>query len=637
MLFPMVEGRSHWRNLRSVPSDQNNEIMNYEKSAKIVRPLFTTIGFYRILVAMAVVFELLPRSTCLVMKDGFLSRSCFYCSTHHYHPSSVVHSNSRSRLLFEIPEKRRDFSWTISASVRGLFEVIDEESDGIDNPNDDYDNNDGNNDDDIEEEKEENEHLVSDAEALLACWSFLKRRKRLGDWKEYEERKSQNLLSRNYFLADDEEGYSILEDDDDDDDDDDEEGKRETHTKLLNSNDNDLDFDDINDDDNADSITTVEDILLASSIHINDKLGLGNDGGDEDGVAQDLKAISSFVSKTGGRVTIGVERSGEKEDIDLWHTEFTSFPTEPNPSRTRRVDAMKRRWEDPEYRKRWHEKRWGRKSSHQAKKDTPQTDRERQAVQRARALPSGFLGSDELASMMEDEIAEAIRTRIRSTRKRVTSRNETLQRRRDLLAMQVESLETMLEGNSDIDFEEQEPRQVFFSPTEETLQEAQRNRSERAKKLYATRVENQKRHNESQSMESSSSASASASKTKTSARKKGRYFPPKQLTPQDAFLRIEHDLDLGTKPKIDDVRLVLKPGKMKNRKLLLCRILEDQFDLTGKCVPPIPNEGNGSEDGLDADNGCDILDLAFVKRCTIERLGNFVLYLLKTEDSLEFK
>lgn len=554
---------------------------------------------------MALVFENLPRSASLVTKRGFPFGSHFYYSAHHqcrrqeqekFHPSS----ESRSRILFKIAKtrsRRRDLSWSTPASVRDLFDVLDEESDDID---DEYD---------IEEE-EENEEMVSDAEALLACWSFLKRRKRLGDWTEHEERKSQKLLSRNYFLADDEFGDSFLHDYDDDEDDD-----RETHNKMLDENDTDFN---LNEDDTAESMTTVEDILWD-----NDKLGFGGDGSDEDVVSQDLKTISSFVSKTGGNVTTeGVERSDEKEDIDLWHTEFTSFPTESNPSRRRRVDAMKRRWEDPDYRKRWYEKRWGSKSSNH-QKDTPLTDRERQAVQRARALPSGFLGSDELASMTEEEIAEAIRTRMRATRRRVASRKETLQRRRDLLAKQIESLEMLSEEDGDINLvEDGEPRGILFWPTEEALKAAQRKRSERAKKLYATRLENKKREEEDHDLSPSASL-----KTKPPVREKGPFFPPKQPTPQDAFLRIENDLDHGTKPSIDDVRLVLKPGKMKNRKLLFSRILQDEFGLTGKCVPLILNEGNGTENAV---NNYDEQELAFVKRCTIERLGNFVVHLLKT-------
>jgi len=529
--------------------------------------------------------------------------------------------------------------WSLSSSVTGLFEVLEEEADNDIDQDDDHgiDSSksllsDINDDDNDIEEEEENEHRVSDAEALLACWSFLKRRKRLGDWNEYEERQAQNALSQNYFLTDDEAEETILDEDDDDDDD-----EREAHDKLE-GNDDDLNFENINNDDGAASITTVLDILSGSSL-INEKHRVDDDDDDDDDVSKDLVTISSFISDTDGRITsgrCGIKKSCETEHIDLWYTEFTSFPTEPSNSRIRRVNAMKRRWEDPAYRERWHEKRWGSKSNHQRKKYTQQTGRERQAIQRARALPSGFLGSDELALMTEEEIADAIRTRIRSTRERVARRKQTLQGRKDVLAAQIKALETLSEEDDDNEFHEDEGnlrREVLFSPTKKKLEEARQKRSERAKNLYATRLKNQKRDKENQLTESSPLASLSLSKTKSPPRKKGPYFPPKQLTPQDAFLRIENDLDHGITPATDDVRLVLEPGRMKNRKSLLRRILQDGFNLRGKCVPPISNRGDGTEDNSNDVNGHDERELEFVTHCTIERLGIFIIRLVKKEAS----
>jgi hypothetical protein len=667
----------HRRRLRShtqqVASVKDNETTNYDKSAKITRTI--TMSFSSTLLAMILIIsEQFTRSTCLITKHGSpsRSRSHFHYSNHQQyhrleHHLFPVGSNSRSRSLPEISQKY--LYWPVYSSVMGLFEVLEEEADddidwddvhGIassksplseindDDDDDNDDDNDNDNNNDIKEE-EENEDRISDAEALLACWSFLKRRKRLGDWNEHEERQAQNALSQNYFLTDDEAGGSILDEDDDDDDDDDD---NDVENETLEDTENDSNFYNIiNDDGSSASITTVQDILSASSPMNNDKYRFDGDGDDDDDVAKDLMAISSFVSDsptaTKG-IGIGIGKNSETEDIDLWYTEFTSFPSEPSDSRTRRVDAMKRRWEDPDYRERWHKKRWGSESNHQRKKYTQQqTDRERQAVQRARALPSGFLGSDELASMTEEEIADAIRTRIRSTRKRVAKRKQTLQGRKDVLAAQIKALETVSEEDDDDydyddnhfrDDEDTVPREILFSPTKKTLEEAQQKRSERAKKLYATRLKNQKRHkeNENQSTEESSlSVSSSSLKTKSPTRNKGPYFPPKQLTPQDAFLRIESDLDDGIKkPAIDDVRLVMEPGRMKNRKLLLRRILQDEFNLRGKCVPPISNKGNEKEDNnLNDVNGHDEHELEFVTHCTIERLGTFVIHLLEKEDS----
>lgn len=583
---------------------------------------------------MLLISGYLRMSTCLIMIHKPTFKFHLHCSNHQYHRQEHLHpvSKNRNRFLSENNQKytkRSGFYWSTCSSIRGLFEVLEEE---VCN---DFDQDDDHGIDssqsrllginDIEKE-EENINKVSDAEALLACWSFLKRRKRLGGWNEYEERQTQNALSQNFFLTDEELGDIIL-DEDDDDDGDDGEDKREAIEKLEDP-DNAFNFEKLYDDDGTGSITTVQDILSGSS-PVNDKHRFDDESYDDDDVAKDHITISSFISDTDSPIAtedIGINNS-ESKDIDLWYTEFTSFPTEPSHSRTRRVDAMKRRWEDPAYRERWHEKRWGSKSNHQGKKYTQQTGRERQAIQRARDLPSGFLGSDELASMTEEEIANAITTRIRSTRKRIARRKETLQGRKDVLAAQIKALESLSEDIDDNYFHKDEdtlPREVRFSPTKKTLEKARQTRSERAKNLYATRLRNQNRDKEDPQTESSLLASSSFSKNKAPTRKKGPYYPPKQQTPQDAFLRIENDLDNGISPTINDVRLVLEPGRMKNRKSLLRRILQDGFSLRGKCVPYFPNTDDATEDDYD--------ELEFVTHCTIERLGIFIISLLKNDD-----
>ena len=83
-------------------------------------------------------------------------------------------------------------------------------------------------------------------------------------------------------------------------------------------------------------------------------VGVDDDDGDGDGegdIVKALMAISSLIADADNPITttkrIGNGKS-KIEDIDLWYTEFIFFPTEPSDSRTRRVDAMKRRWKDPD-------------------------------------------------------------------------------------------------------------------------------------------------------------------------------------------------------------------------------------------------------------------------------------------------
>lgn len=71
-------------------------------------------------------------------------------------------------------------------------------------------------------------------------------------------------------------------------------------------------------------------------------------------------------------------------------------------------------------------------------------------------------------------------------------------------------------------------------------------------------------------------------------------------------------LDHKKLPSSSDVEIMLKPGRLGRRRAVLKRILNDCFDLRGKCVPP--------SDDISDEGG-----LLFVTKCTIDELGSFVL------------
>ena len=88
------------------------------------------------------------------------------------------------------------------------------------------------------------------------------------------------------------------------------------------------------------------------------------------------------------------------------------------------------------------------------------------------------MGSDELASLTEEKIADAIMTRIQSTKKRVAKRKQTLQGRKYVLAAQIKALETLPEEDDDNDDDEKDyqedeaaskqlklSRDVLFAPS----------------------------------------------------------------------------------------------------------------------------------------------------------------------------
>jgi hypothetical protein len=405
---------------------------------------------------------------------------------------------------------------------------------------------------------------VSDAEALLACWSYLQRRKRLGNWTESEQRKVQRSLSRGYFLTD-----------------------------------NDID----------DMIGTVNDEF------VNDneedpvpKQTVGN-GDDDDEEEEEFDEDNENIPEIS---------FGSPTNIHLYE-DFTSLWGRPTESYMRRSRAMKKVWNDPEYRERWYQNRWGDRRSNEEKE---QIARDRKAEKLARALPRGFLGSQELASMSEVEIAEAIRTRVAATRKRVKSRQQTLRNRKDDLAKSIAAITQVLEQgvNQTNTVQIGSPplnRATLFTRTREELEEAQRKRSERAKKKYAARLKNLRAKKETEHNTTPVQKSIPPPERK--------YYPPKQETPQDAIIRIEYRLDRCELPSIDDIRLILGTTRLKQRKQLLLRILNDHFGLRGKCIPIYDEE--------DIEGGKKPTRLEFARQCSVRTVGNFVIELLTEKEN----
>ncbi|CAJ1918083.1 unnamed protein product [Cylindrotheca closterium] len=150
----------------------------------------------------------------------------------------------------------------------------------------------------------EEEDGISDAEALLACWSYLKRRKRIGNWTNAERRKaikeSIKESGRPSFFWGEDDSELLMDGDVEYEDD---EGEEEYYDRNI-------------DGENTDYM---------------------------DGEKEVIENEDDFSTE--------------------WFGEFTSFPTEPTVTRARRSYSAKQVWKDPEFRKRWQESRWGNKLS----------------------------------------------------------------------------------------------------------------------------------------------------------------------------------------------------------------------------------------------------------------------------------
>jgi hypothetical protein len=197
--------------------------------------------------------------------------------------------------------------------------------------------------------------------------------------------------------------------------------------------------------------------------------------------------------------------------------------------------------------------------------------------ERVRSMPRSLFESRELASLTEEEIMEAIRTYVVSNRKRSKAHTKDARQER-----KTEKDESVKRGKSKIE--------LFFG-SNDAKKEAQRKRAERAIKAYQTRLANQGR----------------LVPTKTR-HKRTHDVVPTSDTPKDALIRIQVQLESNLWPPIADVELILKPLMLGRRKDLLRRILNEHFDLRGKCVP------------VDSSK-----ELLFVTQCSIEELGAFVL------------
>lgn len=405
--------------------------------------------------------------------------------------------------------------------------------DGSEQDNDSIDDNDNDND--------ENEDQVTDAEALLACYAYLRKTKRMGIWTKHEERKAMRAAAEPHFFWEHKDGENF-----------------NPNKKRL------LDADGIDDYDFDDDEKE-------------------NDDDDDDDDFLERQYMGSSPDN-------GTDRQRE----ELLYGQFSSFPKEPEPSTVRRSESAKRYWSDPEFRKKWYEKRWGKKREEEERK----SEKEVKRVQaKLKSLPGGFFGSNELATLTEEEIEHAIRSYTKGRERRVRTRTKTLAEQKAALDVvrEVPEEDVAATSSSSSSSEKILDRDSLLLVDEDALRRAQEERSERSRRLYAKRKLN------------NPPASKKVSNYQVNAL-------PDTSTPQAALRRVTRALDLGEFPTTEDVRLLLIPLKLSRRKEVFKRILNELFDLHGKCIPA---------DLTDPES-----EKIFITQSSIESMGSFVLKLL---------
>ena len=293
---------------------------------------------------------------------------------------------------------------------------------------------------------------------------------------------------------------------------------------------------------------------------------------------------------------------------------FSTAPLYPSEEHVRRSNSKVRLWRNHTWKELWYKQRWGGKVLTEEKK------RRKRREHLLNIIPTDVLDSKSFDQMSQDEVMEAMITYKSANERRLESRKRKKlerQKHREATREWKHSVkEQALNSRNATNIRAQASRKevqpdstpLSFSPSAEIMRQLRAKRSEQSKRAYATRL-----------MNSDSSHSTSSKEMNKLRRQfnKDSDEDSVDISPVQAILRIDMALDHKKLPLSSDVEIMLKPGRLGRRRAVLKRILNECFDLRGKCVP---------SDGT---------DLLFVTKCTIGELGSFVLAKMSGKSSNE--
>lgn len=247
------------------------------------------------------------------------------------------------------------------------------------------------------------------------------------------------------------------------------------------------------------------------------------------------------------------------EDETTSATYFRIDEETPSKSHIRRSEALKKRFADPAWKAAWYEKRWGKH-----RKDTVKEKKERLMHQRVLPL-AALLSHPELAAMSEEEIAQAIRIYRDANIKRSVGVRKATERRRTESNF---SAGTPFDLNTTV-----LERDSLFRIEEETLQQLREKRAETAKRAYQTRLK----------IEKSQKGALDSTPFKAKGRAPDLAMQRIHNCLHDPIVSIS---SVSRVRKLrDDLRRVMMPTRLSRRKFVLHRMLRELFDMRGKCVP----------------------------------------------------
>jgi len=381
---------------------------------------------------------------------------------------------------------------------------------------------------------------LSDAEVLLACRSYLSKRKKI-EWSAAERRKRAREQSAQYTAGESGTvGYFW-------------ENPEELVYLKAGSGENKRS--------GGGAAGGAGDAYLPGADGGGDETGtlaMAFDGGDlwSDGVVEDDDDTASGVLDEENFIS-GADR--------IEHSVLGGYLSGPSEEHTRRSEAQKAKWSDPQWKEMWYKRRWGEKGEKMKSNDEKAQKKLKDMVD---AIPPNVLASPELAEMSDDDVAEAVTTYLASRKKR-SETNATKKRK---------EMEAAKKNKGDRGDKSDEATlhvaSVDFSLSDDEVARAkQQERSRRAMRAYQTR-----RANEEKRRKESGDTNETA-----------KVAVPSKLShvyaAQEAQARIEWAL--YAKMPIDnaDITLLMVPAKMRGRKQVLLRILKERLGKEGKCIP----------------------------------------------------
>ena len=287
---------------------------------------------------------------------------------------------------------------------------------------------------------------------------------------------------------------------------------------------------------------------------------------------------------------------------------FSTNPLSASEETQKRSVAKLKLFNDSTWKKNWYKSRW------KGRVTTDNEKRRQKQIKLMDRIPNSVLELSE--SLSDDEVDEAVSTYFESNRKKSASRRSNKQlkqlereefrnwRNKVKLAAEESAVDTsnITSTMRDLAKRTRSESMLSFNPSNEVMKRLRKKRSEKSTIAYQTRLANEAITGIPKNILTPKTLDTETRNISNEKRE--------EVSPVQALLHIDQALVHDQIPAADDVRIILKPGRLGRRRDILRKILSQCFGLRGKCVPVAHDESD---------------ELLFTTKCTIQQLGSFVL------------